>query len=91
MQAFDAGPLQAVAPSASLSPVMALEAIGRLDGFGNGIRHLAALDESLAMTEMLPNAAAAIHLPAAFTGLPPKPIYGRAPDAKPPAKRKPLV
>jgi len=32
--------------------------------------------------EAFPNAADARLLPAALTGLPPSPLYGRAPDAK---------
>ena len=44
---------------------------------------LAALDESLDLTEALPDAASAILLPASLTTLAPSPIYGRAPDAKP--------
>lgn len=78
MQPFAAAPFAATAPFASLAPA---EAMARLDGasaVGNGVRFLAGGGR-----ETLPDAADLVLLPAALTGLPPRPIYGRAPDAKP--------
>ena len=84
MQGFSAPPLAETGPFASLRPDAALAALGTLPAFGNGVRHLAALDATQTLTERLPDAAAAILLPPALTALPPRPIYGRAPDAKVP-------
>ncbi len=71
------------APFASLTPDAALTQLGGRVAIGNGVRHLAALNDSLDLREALPRAADARLLPAALTALPPRPIYGRAPDAKP--------
>lgn len=82
MQAFTR-PLAETGPFASLRPEAALAALGRRPAIGNGVRHLAALDSGLDLREALPRAASAMLLPGAFTALPARPIYGRAPDAKP--------
>jgi tRNA threonylcarbamoyl adenosine modification protein YeaZ len=82
MQAFTAD-LTPHADLASLKPDAALAALGHFPAVGNGVRWLAALDASLDLTESLPDAADAILLPSAFATLPARPIYGRAPDAKP--------
>ena len=84
MQSF-ANPLAALDALASLRPEAALAALGRSAAIGNGVRHLAARDPSADLIEMLPNAADVPLLPPPFTALPPKPIYGRAPDAVPSA------
>lgn len=89
MQGFSAPPIAETGPFASLKPDAARAALGPLPAFGNGIRHLAALDDTLPLTERLPDAAHAILMPAELTSLPPRPIYGRAPDATPPAPRAP--
>ena len=86
MQAFSAD-LAAHADLASLKPDAALATLKGLPAVGNGIRWLAALDASLDLTEALPDAADAILLPPALTALPARPIYGRAPDAKPQGPR----
>jgi tRNA threonylcarbamoyl adenosine modification protein YeaZ len=86
MQAFTA-PLAPDGPFASRTPADALAALSGLAAFGNGIRHLAALDAARDLREMLPRAADAILLPHDFAALPPKPIYGRAPDARTLAER----
>jgi tRNA threonylcarbamoyl adenosine modification protein YeaZ len=83
MQAFDAPSLAPVANLASLKPEAALAALGNRPAIGNGVRWLAGLDASLTAIEALPRAADAILLPPGSTNLPPRPIYGRAPDAKP--------
>jgi tRNA threonylcarbamoyladenosine biosynthesis protein TsaB len=74
-----------IAPFASLKPDAALAQLGGRIAVGNGVRHLAALNAGLDLREALPRAADARLLPAALTSLPPRPIYGRAPDAKPKA------
>ena len=71
----------------SLKPDAALAALDGRRAVGNGVRWLAALDDGLDLTEALPDAATAVLLPAHLTALPPRPIYGRAPDAKPSVAR----
>ena len=82
MQSFDAqlAPLSALA---SLRPEAALAALGARPAIGNGVRFLLSLDSAALLTEALPCAADAVLLPAPLAALPPRPIYGRAPDAKP--------
>ncbi|MGN6818988.1 MAG: tRNA (adenosine(37)-N6)-threonylcarbamoyltransferase complex dimerization subunit type 1 TsaB [Sphingomonas sp.] len=77
MQPFARYPLAATADFASLPPA---EAMARIEGtaVGNGVRFLASGGR-----DVLPNAADVILLPAEQIQLPPRPIYGRAPDAKP--------
>jgi len=83
MQPFARDPLVATADFASLPPA---EAMARLDAtaVGNGVRFL-----SQGGRELLPDAANVVLLPPALIDLPPRPIYGRAPDAKPMAPEKP--
>ena len=82
MQPFARDPFAATADFASLPPA---EATARLDAVavGNGVRFLADGGR-----EALPDATDAVLLPAALVELPPRPIYGRAPDAKPMATEK---
>jgi tRNA threonylcarbamoyl adenosine modification protein YeaZ len=82
MQPFARDPLVATADFASLPPS---EAMARLDAtaVGNGVRFL-----SQGGRDTLPDAADVILLPPALIDLPPRPIYGRAPDAKPMAPEK---
>jgi len=82
MQAFSAD-LSPRTDMVSLRPDAALAALAGRRAVGSGVRWLAALDPMLDLTEALPDAAAAILLPDSLTALPPSPIYGRAPDAKP--------
>ncbi len=72
-----------IAPFASLKPDAALAQLGGRVAVGNGVRHLAALNDSLDLRHALPRATDARLLSPALTALPPRPIYGRAPDAKP--------
>jgi tRNA threonylcarbamoyl adenosine modification protein YeaZ len=83
MQPFIRDPFVATADFASLPPE---EAMARLDAtaIGNGVRFL-----STGGREALPDAADIVLLPPALIDLPPRPIYGRAPDAKPMAPEKP--
>ena len=48
----------------------------------NGVRWLTALAPDLPVIEALPDAAEAWRLTLELTALPPRPVYGRAPDAK---------
>ena len=82
MQAFSAD-LSPRTAMVSLRPDAALAALAGRRAVGNGVHWLAAIDPSLDLTETLPDAAAAILLPDSLAALPPSPIYGRAPDAKP--------
>jgi tRNA threonylcarbamoyladenosine biosynthesis protein TsaB len=75
-------------PLASLKPEAALTALGGLPAVGSGVRYLQALDSGLLAQEALPDAARAALLPPDHMTLPPRPIYGRAPDAKPQAPRR---
>lgn len=86
VQAFDAD-LGSPDPFASLRPDAALERVRGLPLFGSGVGRLLALEPDLDATEALPDAADARLLPPALRTLPPRPLYGRAPDAKPPAPR----
>jgi tRNA threonylcarbamoyladenosine biosynthesis protein TsaB len=86
MQAFSAD-LSPRSDMVSLKPDAALAALAGRRAVGNGVRWLAALDGNLDLVEALPDAASAILLPASLTALPPSPIYGRAPDAKPSVPR----
>lgn len=79
MQPFAADPFAATAAFASLTPA---DALARLDGavaVGNGVRFLDRPDAR----DALPDAADVRLLASDFITLPPRPIYGRAPDAKP--------
>ena len=88
MQAYSPT-LAPLAPLVSLLPLDALAAIRGLPAIGNGVRHLLAIDPSIDAVEALPDAADAVLLPATLRDLPPRPIYGRAPDAKPAAAAVP--
>ncbi len=83
MQGFTATPFAATGALESLKPQAAAALLGGRPAVGNGSRLLAAIDPALDLVAMLPNAATAPALPAAFKTLDPRPIYGRAPDAKP--------
>lgn len=85
MQAFTRPPGDALA-FASLKPDAALAALGGRVAIGNGVRHLAMLEAMLDLREALPSAADAVLLPPTLTALAARPIYGRAPDAKPLAR-----
>lgn len=83
MQGFTSAPFAAEAPLQSLAPADAIAALGQRTGVGSGVRFLAAIDATLPLISALPNAANAVLLPPDFASLPPRPIYGRAPDAVP--------
>lgn len=75
VQCFTAEPFAMTTDLASLTPDAAHAAIGARVMFGS----------VAGAHELLPDARATPLLPAAFAGLAPSPIYGRAPDAKIPA------
>ncbi len=83
MQGFTAPPLLATDALASRPPAAALAAIGDRAAIGEGTRRLAPLAPDREWEHALPDAADALLLPLAFRALPPRPLYGRAPDAKP--------
>lgn len=70
-------------PLASLKPEAAIMALGSLPVFGNAGHWLTPFAPDIDMTAALPDAADAPLLPTPFDALPPNPIYGRPPDAKP--------
>lgn len=82
MQLF-AAPLRPLGALASLAPDAALAALGRLPAFGSGLARLRAAGPGVEGAELLPDAADVRLLPSDLAALPPSPLYGRAPDAKP--------
>ena len=87
MQAFAPSPLRPLADLASLTPAAARKRAGGTTLVGDGLRLLGFGDPRTAPRGALPVAADALLLPAALRSLPPRPLYGRAPDAKLPAPR----
>jgi tRNA threonylcarbamoyladenosine biosynthesis protein TsaB len=83
VQTFDASPFAATMPLASMTPEDASAASAGWILVGSGVRHLVDPPTARDLGPALPQASAAIMLPAAFRSLDPRPIYGRAPDAKP--------
>jgi len=86
MQPYAASPFAAISPLASLSPAGVLDALGDRPAIGSGVRWLNGLDPGRDLGPALPRAADVLLLPDDFIQLPPRPIYGRAPDAKPMAQ-----
>jgi tRNA threonylcarbamoyl adenosine modification protein YeaZ len=91
MQTFYGPPVRVHGPLESLSPVDARRKLGGMHAVGDGLRWLHFGDPRSAPGGALPNAAALPLLPLALTSLPPRPIYGRAPDAKPMTPAKPAA
>ncbi|HEU4959490.1 MAG TPA: tRNA (adenosine(37)-N6)-threonylcarbamoyltransferase complex dimerization subunit type 1 TsaB [Sphingomonas sp.] len=89
MQPYRASPFAELAPLASLPPDAALAAIRERPAVGSGVRWLEGLPAHRDIGAALPSAADAPLLPPEFAALPPRPIYGRAPDAKPMAVSQP--
>ncbi len=88
MQAFAPGPVP-LDTLASRKPEAAIEALAGRHPVGNGVRWLQQVAPDLAGTPALPNAADALLLPDTLATLPPRPLYGRAPDAKLPGGKPP--
>jgi tRNA threonylcarbamoyladenosine biosynthesis protein TsaB len=87
MQGFASAPFREDGPFQSLPPAAALAALRGRPAFGSGVGRLRALDSAVDGRESLPDAAKLLALPAALAALPPRPIYGRPPDAKTLAER----
>jgi tRNA threonylcarbamoyl adenosine modification protein YeaZ len=81
MQGFDAT-LLPLGGLASLTPQAAIARLDGLPAFGSGAARLLGVDPALDATDALPNAGEAWRLTPALAALPPRPLYGRAPDAK---------
>jgi len=84
VQHFAAGPLRATGDLASLTPIAAAQNAERLV-IGSGAAALVAARGDGEARDAVPRAADARLLPAELAALPPSPIYGRAPDARPAA------
>ena len=89
VQRFAPAPLRPITDLASLPPEDAARAAGGDAVFGSGATVLIAAGGSASSGEagndLLPRAADIALLPDSLATLPPVPIYGRAPDAKPAA------
>jgi hypothetical protein len=73
-----------LAPLASLPPEAVLATLGDRAAIGSGVRWFDGFEGDVRnLGAALPCAADSLLLPDDFTCLPPRPIYGRAPDAKP--------
>jgi tRNA threonylcarbamoyl adenosine modification protein YeaZ len=85
VQRFATRPLRALEPLASLTPEAAAALISETVVLGSGAAALIAVRGFGEAIECLPRAADVRLLPATMAELPPSPIYGRAPDARPQA------
>ncbi|GLR47622.1 tRNA (adenosine(37)-N6)-threonylcarbamoyltransferase complex dimerization subunit type 1 TsaB [Sphingomonas astaxanthinifaciens] len=85
VQQFSRAPFAAMGPVASLVPAEAARKIDAQTVAGSGAAALVAARGAGEALDILPDAAAALRLPQALRTLAPKPIYARAPDAKPKA------
>lgn len=83
VQRFGLRPLRALGELASLSPERAAECIPDEIVLGSGAAALVAARGYGEAREAWPRAADVVLLPAELACLPPRPIYGRAPDARP--------
>jgi tRNA threonylcarbamoyladenosine biosynthesis protein TsaB len=83
VQSFGGDPFAPLDALRSLSPEVAAAAIDAASVVGSGAEVLVLMRGSGDWRDLLPRAADARLLPEALRNLPPCPIYGRAPDAKP--------
>jgi len=83
VQSYGHDPLAALDDLRSVSPEEAAATIGAHRVIGSGADSLVAMRGHGEAIDILPRAAAARLLPVALRILAPRPIYGRAPDAKP--------
>lgn len=83
VQSFGHDPLAPLDPLRSLPPEEAAAVIGAGLVLGSGAAALVAARGHGEARDAMPRAADARFLPEALADLPPKPIYGRPPDAKP--------
>lgn len=82
MQVFATSPLAPAGPLLSLPPAAVRERAGGMRLVGDGMRWLESSDPRAAPRRALPRAADAVLLPTVLAQLTPRPLYGRAPDAK---------
>ncbi|WP_019831452.1 tRNA (adenosine(37)-N6)-threonylcarbamoyltransferase complex dimerization subunit type 1 TsaB [Sphingomonas sp. PR090111-T3T-6A] len=85
VQRFAARPFAATGDLVSLPPAEAAAFAPDVVVAGSGAEALVAARGTGEALDILPEAADAARLPEAFRSLPPQPIYGRPPDAKPKA------
>ena len=85
VQRFAKEGVVAITPLASLRPEDAAARCGTDPIAGSGAEALRAAGAAGRAIAMHPDARKTALLPPALTALPPSPIYGRAPDARPPA------
>jgi tRNA threonylcarbamoyl adenosine modification protein YeaZ len=83
VQSYGHGPITPLDELQSLPPTAAAAAVGASLVLGSGAEMLVTLRGHGEALDVLPRASAAADLPQALRSLPPRPIYGRAPDAKP--------
>ena len=89
VQRFAAHPLRALGPLASLPPAEAAAFCVEANIWGSASAALVAARGWGEVHDALPRAADVHLLPDALASLPPRPIYGRAPDARPPGAGQP--
>jgi tRNA threonylcarbamoyl adenosine modification protein YeaZ len=85
VQRFELRPLRAIGLLTSMTPDRAAAEIADEIIIGSGAAALIAARGHGEAREALPRASDVTLLPALFASLPPRPIYGRAPDARPQA------
>ena len=83
VQSYRHGPLAPQDALQSLAPADAAAAIGAHAVYGSGAEALVSARGYGTAHDALPRAADAARLPPDLAALPPRPIYGRAPDARP--------
>ena len=83
VQSYGGDPLAPLDELRSLAPPAAAEAVSAELVVGSGAEALVAARGRGRWREMLPRAADVRQLPASLASLPARPIYGRAPDARP--------
>lgn len=90
VQSYAHDPLRSVDDLRSLPPAEAAELIVSERVLGSGAEALVSARGRGQAEDALPRAADARLLPRALRSLPPKPIYGRSPDAKPVLGKAPM-
>lgn len=83
VQSYGGDPIRPLDDLRSLGPAAAADSIHAELVLGSGAEALVAARRSGRWADALPRAADAWALPAPLRSLPPRPIYGRPPDAKP--------
>jgi tRNA threonylcarbamoyladenosine biosynthesis protein TsaB len=83
VQSYGGDPLAPLDEMRSLPPEAAAEAVAADLVLGSGAEALVAARRHGRWSDVLPRASDARRLPLGLRSLPPRPIYGRAPDARP--------